>query len=104
MRVSQRRFEELARQQQGQLSPPTFASIGPIRRKHSLRDFAIIGFGLTLAVLVAGGVLGYVNVRHLATNEQQVAHTREVILKLEALLSTVKDAETGAAGLPARSG
>src|SRR5207249_5025185 len=34
----------------------------------------------------------------LDKNEQQVAHTHEVIGELEALLSTLKDAETGQRG------
>src|SRR5262245_43458771 len=50
MRASRRRFEELARQQE-QLLPPTSASVESIRRKHSLRDVTVIGFGLTVAVL-----------------------------------------------------
>jgi PAS domain S-box-containing protein len=67
-------------------------------RKHGLPDFAVIGFGLTLAVLLVGGVLGFVSARRLSDNEQMVAHTHEVIGELEALLSTLKDAETGQRG------
>ncbi len=95
MRVSRRRFEELARQQD-QVSPS--AGIEAIRRKHSLYDVGVIGFGLTLAVLLIGGVLGVVNAWRLAENERSVAHTQEVMRELEALLSTLKDAETGQRG------
>jgi PAS domain S-box-containing protein len=97
MRVSQRRFEELARQQE-RLLPPTSTGIEYASQKYSLRDLAVIGFGLLLAVLVSGGVLGYVNVRLLSKNEQLVAHTHKVIGELEALLSTLADAETGQRG------
>jgi PAS domain S-box-containing protein len=65
---------------------------------HKLRDAAVIGFGLTLAVLVVGGVLGYTNARRLDDNSRWVAHTHEVIGALETLLSTLKDAETGQRG------
>jgi PAS domain S-box-containing protein len=59
---------------------------------------AYVGFGLTLAVLVGGAVLGYSNVRRLDKNEQQVAHTHEAIAELRRLLSTLQDAETGQRG------
>ncbi len=96
-RVAQRRFEELARQQE-QLLPPTSASIENARQKHNLRNLTVIGFGLTVAVLVLGGVLGYVNARRSAKNERIVVHTHEVIGELEVLLSSLKDAETGQRG------
>src|SRR5436190_11157098 len=67
MRVAQRRFEELVRQQE-RLLPPTFATIEAIRQKHSLRDVVVIGFGLTLSVLIVGGVLGYESTARLVKN------------------------------------
>jgi PAS domain S-box-containing protein len=66
--------------------------------KEYLRPSSIIGFGLAVAVLVVGAVLGIVNAGRLAENERLVAHTHEVIAELEALLSTLKDAETGQRG------
>ena len=66
--------------------------------KYNRRDAAVIGFGLVLAVLVIGGGVGFINVGRLAYHNQWVAHTHEVIGKLEALLSTLKDAETGERG------
>jgi PAS domain S-box-containing protein len=97
LRVAQRRFEELARQHD-QLSASTFVNVESIRRLHSLRDLTTIGFGLTLAVLVVGGALGYLNARRLAENERSVAHSHEVISVLGSLLSTITDAETGQRG------
>ncbi|MBY0527310.1 MAG: CHASE3 domain-containing protein [Gemmataceae bacterium] len=97
MRVAQERFEELVRQQ-AEFSPPTPASVEALRRKHHLRELSVVGFGLTLLVLVAGGVLGYVNIQRLDENERGVAHTHEVLGELEAFLSTLKDAETGQRG------
>ena len=66
--------------------------------KHNLRDGVGIGYALTLAVLAVGGGLGYTNARQLADDDRKVAHTHEVIESLEALLSTLKDAETGQRG------
>jgi PAS domain S-box-containing protein len=97
LRVSQRRFEELARQQ-AQLPTSTFVNLESIRQMHSVRDLTVIGFGVTLVVLVVGGVLGAVNARRLAENERSVAQSYEVIGALESLLSTVTDAETGQRG------
>ena len=97
MRVSQRRFEELVRQREA-LSSSTSAGIENARRKNNLRDVTVIAFGLTLAVLLVGGVLGAVNVRRLAVENRMVARTHEVIEELAVLLSTLKDAETGQRG------
>ncbi len=41
-----------------------------------LRDAAVIGFGLTLALLLVGGMLGFINAGRLAYHNQRVAHTR----------------------------
>lgn len=62
------------------------------------RDATVSGFALTFAFLLVGGVLGFANVRRLASNNRWVAHTHEVIGQAEILMSTVKDAETGQRG------
>jgi PAS domain S-box-containing protein len=58
----------------------------------------ILGFLLTLAVLLLGGLLGVLNARRLAYRNEQVVHTYNVIGELETLLSSLKDAETGQRG------
>jgi len=58
----------------------------------------VAGISLTLLVLVIGGVLGYNNARQLDDDRRLVAHTCEVLESLEALLSTLTDAETGQRG------
>ena len=58
----------------------------------------VAGFALTLLVLAVGSTLGYQNARHLDANRRLVTHTREVLGSLDALLSVLKDAETGQRG------
>ncbi len=58
----------------------------------------LIGFGLTLAVLLVGGFVGYSNIRQLVETNRRVADTQEVSIELESLLSLLKDAETGQRG------
>jgi PAS domain S-box-containing protein len=58
----------------------------------------VAGVGLTLLVLVIGGVLGFKNALRLNDDRRLVTHTREVLGSLEALLSILKDAETGQRG------
>ena len=95
MRVGQRRFEELAQQNEGTFRPTSVLTSEAILLKHSLRDVAVIGLGLILAVLVTGGVVGYRSVRQLNNDRQMVANSHEVIGALESLLSILKDAESG---------
>jgi len=83
---------------QEQLLPPASASIENARHRYNLRDLAAVGFVLTVVVLLLGGVLGYVNAHRLTENERMVTHTHEVIREMEALLSSLKDAESGQRG------
>lgn len=69
-----------------------------IRRRNRIRDLTVVGFGLMLAILLVGSVVGYESVRQLLKNEQKVAQTHVVIGELDNLLSTLKDAETGQRG------
>ncbi len=66
--------------------------------KHRRRDLPAFAFALTLAVLIGGGLLGYLNARRLIANERTVAHTDEAIVELATVFSTLQDAETGQRG------
>ncbi len=59
---------------------------------------ATIGFALTLTLLVVSAGLSYWNTRQLVDADRMVDHTHRVISLLEAVLSTLKDAETGQRG------
>jgi methyl-accepting chemotaxis protein len=56
------------------------------------------GYGLALGVLVVHGGLSYWSTTLLVRNNDRVAHTHKVLANLEALLSLLKDAETGQRG------
>lgn len=72
---------------------PTFPAPRP-----PWRDVLAIGSSLTIALLVVGGLLGYLSAERLSRHYAQTRHTHEVIVALETLLSTLKDAETGQRG------
>src|SRR5215204_5297935 len=57
-----------------------------------------LAFSLALALLVVVGVAAYRNIDSLISTAAQVTRTRAVIAKLEEVLSTLKDAETGQRG------
>ena len=56
------------------------------------------GFGLALAILVAIGAASYQSTAKLTDTAEWVTHTHQVLEKLEAVLSGMKDAETGQRG------
>jgi methyl-accepting chemotaxis protein len=56
------------------------------------------GFGLALAILVIVGSVAYRSIEKLADTAEWVDHTQQVLVSLESVLSTMKDAETGQRG------
>ena len=63
----------------------------------SNRNF-VIGIGLAVALLVINAGLAYRNISQLKDAAGWLAHTYEVLDRLEEVASTVKDAETGQRG------
>jgi len=57
-----------------------------------------LAVALLVVALVADAVLSLHNIREVATSVQWVSHTNEVLTRLETVLSTLKDAETGQRG------
>jgi len=57
-----------------------------------------LAVALLVVALVVDAVLSLHNIREVATSVQWVSHTNEVLTRLEAVLSTLKDAETGQRG------
>ncbi len=62
------------------------------------RHLPLWGFALTLAVLVAGALMGYLNAQRLVANERLVAHADNAIVDLTRLYSAVRDAERSQRG------
>lgn len=57
-----------------------------------------IGFGLSLLLLIVSSLASYVSIRNLLESSNLVDHSSQVVSKLENIMSTMKDAETGQRG------
>ncbi len=66
--------------------------------KATFKRNLLIGFGLSLLLLVVSSVASFFSIRNLLQSAYWVDHTNVVILKLESTLSYMKDAETGQRG------
>jgi signal transduction histidine kinase/ActR/RegA family two-component response regulator len=64
----------------------------------SVENKTRFGVVITLTILVVNAVLSYQATRALIGNQERVYHRHEVLSELEDILSTMKDAETGARG------
>ncbi|HZZ76870.1 MAG TPA: PAS domain S-box protein [Gemmataceae bacterium] len=58
----------------------------------------MVSFALTICIVLIGGLLGYFNIRQLEENDRQLASAYAFIARLDSLLSSLKDAETGQRG------
>jgi signal transduction histidine kinase/DNA-binding response OmpR family regulator/CHASE3 domain sensor protein len=66
--------------------------------KSTFKRNLIIGFGVSLLLLIVSSVASYTSISNLVGSERLVRHTNEIIFNLERILSTLKDAETGQRG------
>jgi signal transduction histidine kinase/CheY-like chemotaxis protein/CHASE3 domain sensor protein/HAMP domain-containing protein len=66
--------------------------------KATFKRNLLIGFGLSLLLLVVSSVASFFSIRNLLQSAYWVDHTNVVILRLENTLSFMKDAETGQRG------
>lgn len=57
-----------------------------------------MGFGLSLLLVIISSVASYISIQSLLANAQNVDQNNDVIYKLESIISTMKDAETGQRG------
>ncbi len=57
-----------------------------------------IGFGLSLLLVIIGSIASYLSIHSLLNNAEKVHQNNNVIGKLESIISTMKDAETGQRG------
>lgn len=63
-----------------------------------LKSAPILGSALALIVLIGNAVLAYINITEVVDNDREVARSYAVQTKLEELLSTLKEAESGQRG------
>lgn len=64
----------------------------------SFKRNLIIGYTLSLLLILASSVASYISINNLLSSQGQVNHTNAVIQNLENIISTLKDAETGQRG------
>lgn len=66
--------------------------------KASLKKNLLIGFGVSLLILIISSVASYMSIENLLRSGRLVRHTNLVVSKLEESISLAKDAETGQRG------
>lgn len=66
-------------------------------KKH-IKNNLRIGLGLSLLILFITSLASYLSIKNLINNAGMVAHSNEVMTKLEGVISALKDAETGQRG------
>lgn len=66
--------------------------------KTTLKNNLRLGLGLSLIILFISSLASYVSIRNLIKSTELVKHSDEVILNVENLISSLKDAETGQRG------
>jgi CheY-like chemotaxis protein/CHASE3 domain sensor protein len=79
-------------------SNPSLGSIGAPRSSMPLPARTLIGFLLAVVAVVIIALLSYQSLQATANTARNLTQSVEVLRRLQALLSTVKDAETGQRG------
>ncbi len=66
--------------------------------KLSLKRNLLIGFGISLVILIISSIASYFSITNLLRSSELVNHTNLVVQKLQETISVMKDAETGQRG------
>jgi signal transduction histidine kinase/DNA-binding response OmpR family regulator/CHASE3 domain sensor protein len=66
--------------------------------KKQIKNNLRIGLGLSLLILFITSLASYLSIKNLIKSGEMVRHSNEVMSKLEGIISTLKDAETGQRG------
>ncbi|RNL50673.1 response regulator [Pedobacter jejuensis] len=66
--------------------------------KTTLKNNLRLGLGLSLVILFISSLASYISISNLIKSTELVKHSDEIILKVEGIISTLKDAETGQRG------
>jgi CHASE3 domain sensor protein len=73
-------------------------AVRPFQMSDSTNRKLAAGFGIALIVLIVNAVVSSWEVQNLATLNSLVVHSREVLGELEAVVSTLREAEVGQRG------
>lgn len=66
--------------------------------KSTFKRNLLIGFGISLLLLIVSSVASYMSISNLLKSADEVEHTNEVKQLVEKIISTIKDAETSQRG------
>ena len=66
--------------------------------KSSFQRNLLVGFGISLLLLIVSSIASYISISNLLGSMNQVQHTDKIIRSIENTLSILKDAETGQRG------
>lgn len=66
--------------------------------KSSYSRNLLIGFGLSLIILLGSSTLSFISIQALLDSHERVRHTNLILQNLERIISTITDAETGQRG------
>src|SRR5690606_36264660 len=66
--------------------------------KITYKGNVLIGFGVSLLILLLSSVASYVSIQNLLKNSQLVNQTNEVIFEMEQVVASLVDAESGQRG------
>jgi len=75
----------------------TFVPAAP-KRKSGMDPLVALGLAAVLGFFLISGWIAYFNVQALRDDNQKIYHSHQVIRALDAVLSSIKDAETGQRG------
>lgn len=66
--------------------------------KNNFKRNILIGFGVSLLLLIISSVASYTSISNLLSSSKEVERTNQIIIDLENAMSSMKDAETGQRG------
>lgn len=66
--------------------------------KSSFQRNLLVGFGLSLFLLIISSIASYISIKNLLTSVEEVQRTDKIISIIQSTFSTLKDAETGQRG------
>lgn len=75
-----------------------FSRLGAARLNSRVETWAALGLAVVLGFFLVSGVIAYANIQSLRENNQRVVQTHDVLVAIDAVLSTAQDAETGQRG------